>query len=420
MHENEMVITAVQRFGKNISYSFEVSGPWQICFKNGVPYTIEYPVDVSGVPESIAVIPLLCNILPIAWLFDAHIILPECDEDFFYSIPQFKNGYIEMYPSLNFLGEIVPSKLIKNKATGTRSAAFFSGGVDATYTLISHFDEKPILLTLWGADIEYEDEEGWACVSEQIKGTALAYELECDFIKTPFRRILRDSVLTKVVKNTGEEWWHGFQHGIGIISHAAPLSYIHGFINLYIASSFNIHDSHDNTCASYPSIDNNVKFCGCSVFHDGFEFSRQDKIHTICQYADSCKSAIPLHVCWESKGGSNCCHCEKCARTMLAIVAENHNPSDFGFIWNEQVKKDVKDLLLNKEIVLERRYEYIRKKLKRTIQENPDLSEWSWLCDFSYEELNNRILKRIRNMKVYKFPRRVINKIERELKRLLD
>ena len=44
---------------------------------------------------------------------------------------------------------------------------------------------------------------------------------------------------------------------------------------------------------------------------------------------------MKLRVCWESAGGSNCCHCEKCLRTILAIYAEGADPRDFGFDYED-------------------------------------------------------------------------------------
>ena len=40
---------------------------------------------------------------------------------------------------------------------------------------------------------------------------------------------------------------------------------------------------------------------------------------------------IHLHVCWETSSGSNCSCCEKCFRTMLAILLEGGDPNEFGF-----------------------------------------------------------------------------------------
>jgi hypothetical protein len=68
--------------------------------------------------------------------------------------------------------------------------------------------------------------------------------------------------------------------------------------------------------------------------HDGYEFSRQAKIHYITKYVKESKEQLFLRVCWESSGGSNCCRCEKCYRTILAIIAEGGEPRNYGFNFN--------------------------------------------------------------------------------------
>ena len=69
---------------------------------------------------------------------------------------------MDMYPQINFLGKIHADKLENNSySENNGAAAFFSGGVDAFNTLVNHAEEKPVLLTLWGADVKLDDVSGW-------------------------------------------------------------------------------------------------------------------------------------------------------------------------------------------------------------------------------------------------------------------
>lgn len=52
----------------------------------------EYQVDMSDVPLSVAVIPFLANVLPIAWLYGAEIHVTEVDEDFLNSVEDIREG----------------------------------------------------------------------------------------------------------------------------------------------------------------------------------------------------------------------------------------------------------------------------------------------------------------------------------------
>lgn len=342
--KNQIVVNPPVIEENCITYGYDVNGDWQEAFNLDEKFYIEYSCDISCVPKSVAIIPLLAALLPMAWVYDAEIIVDECDEDFFNSIEDFKQGYRDMYPMMDFKGELKADNLVNNsnlKNTGT--AAFFSGGVDAFNTLVNHTQEKPTLLTLWGADVKFEDEEGWEKVRSHLEQTANDFNVDYVTIKSCFRRFLNEGVLTKAVAKSGDGWWHGFQHGIGIISHAAPVMYIYGKSTVYFASSFTAAEKGKVTCASDPTIDNYVKFCGAHVVHDGYEFNRQMKIHNITQFCDKYNKSISLRVCWQSSGGSNCCDCEKCWRTMLGIYAEGFNPRDFGF---EYTDKQLKHLSL--------------------------------------------------------------------------
>lgn len=124
---------------------------------------------LTGVPPSIAVIPLLADVLPVAWIYDAVIEVEACDRDFYESIPRFKQGYIDMYPMLTFGGRLEAARLIDNPRPGDGSLCFFSSGVDSYDTLLRHADEKPTLLTLWGSDVRLRDAEGWQTAKAQMR-----------------------------------------------------------------------------------------------------------------------------------------------------------------------------------------------------------------------------------------------------------
>lgn len=332
---NKVVIEDIKVIANRLECAYTVSGEWKRYFK--IPYTFftEYSRSIDTVPSSVAVIPFLCNILPVVWIFDGEVVLEDIDKDFYDSIEEFKQGFINMYPELSFKGRITPSKVTENiQEDSNKSAVFFSGGVDSFDTLLSHIDEAPILMTLWGADISFEDQAGWNLVNKYIKSIAHDKKLDYISIKTSFRRFMDEAGLSKcVIDKTGNNWWYGYQHGIGVIGHAAPLAYQNKVKTIYIASSFTEEDR--STCASDPSIDNFVRFCKSQVIHDGFEHSRQEKVNRISQYVRRTGTPLQLRVCWESEGGSNCCHCEKCHLTILCLLAGKNDPRNYGFNYRD-------------------------------------------------------------------------------------
>lgn len=326
-----MLVEEVIISGRRISFKYQLSGSWQEYFNAGEEFFIEYSEDISATPKDIAVIPFLCNVLPIAWVADAEIVVEELDADFFNHIAQIKQGYIDMYPRVKFGGQLMVRKLVEHDyEVSEETAAFFSGGADSFDTLIAHAEEHPTLITLLGSDIKLNDAKGWENVSKHALETARHFYCKNLFIATSFRLFLNEGILSQLVfPRANDGWWHGFQHGIGVISHAAPYAYLHKLKRIYIASSFS--EQYKFTCASDPTIDNHVCISKCATVHDGYDRNRQEKVRRICEYSRRMNTPIYLRVCWESSGGENCCACEKCYRTICNILAEGDDPTHFGF-----------------------------------------------------------------------------------------
>ena len=192
-----------------------------------------------------------------------------------------------------------------------------------------------------------------------------------------------------VYSRANDGWWHGFQHGIGLIGHVAPYIYKNNISKVYIAASFTIQEKGKVTCASDPTIDDNVRFCGAKVKHDGYEASRQDKIKYICQYSRENNVEIPLRVCWESTGGSNCCKCEKCYRTLFGILAEKEDPRKYGFNYTDKEFVNIVKDLKNRIFIGNFRWKYIQDEFRV----NYDISEIDKKLRWFYKTDINRIDK---------------------------
>ena len=340
-----ITLNSIDKIQNRISYNFSPSEDLKKYF-TGTEFCIEYEINIESVPNSIAAIPFATVLLPIIWITDSTLVIPELDRDFYFCIPKIKEGYIDMYPEAEFKGIIQVQSIEVNKKAEKgyyQSACFFSGGVDATTSIFRHIDEKPLLISLWGSDVRSDNEDEWKLVYRTLVESAKNYSLDLSCVHTTFRDFDNENVLhSEFYKPLGKGWWYGVKHGIGIIGHAAPLVWIYGIKNLYIASSNCPEDGRKVKCASDPRIDNNVRFCGCKVFHDGFELNRQKKVRYIVEYSRSHPSiCIPLHVCWESHTGGNCCHCEKCYRTMAELWIEGEDPRKYGFDYPDSIFKDM-------------------------------------------------------------------------------
>lgn len=405
-HKNSFQIKAINVSDHRIDYDYEIKGDWTKYFNLNEKLFIEYSIDIANVPESIAIIPLIANILPIVWLCDAEIIVPTLDQSFYESIPNFKKGYQEMYPMLEFKGNIQVSELKANECNNTKGAlALFSGGVDAYNTLVNHVNESPTLVTLWGSDVKLDDSIGWQIVNNHIDSVCAEFDLNSVKVKTNFRKFINESELDALVRESRDGWWHGFHHGLGIISHTAPIAAILAKSIVYIASSFT-KEAKGVTCASDPTIDNHIRFGNTSVVHDGYEFSRQMKIGNITRYANTTGHNIKLHVCWQSSGGENCCKCEKCLRTIIGVYASGDKPIKYGFKYSKfsricQYFNTHRFMIHNNYIRL--RWEPIQKELQKNYsykEVEPSL-RWFYKADlgnFNPNPLSVRIKRRLRRI----------------------
>lgn len=340
---NRIIVTAITVKANCIEVIYCVEGETLLPAFRGLhiegdkqvgSFFVEYSESTKSVPAGIAVIPFVANVLPIVWLWNAELFVDELDENFYESIPEIEHSYIFMYPMLSFQGKVTVSKLVKYHSIEPtqidHTASLFSGGVDAFATLFAHYEERPTLITLWGADVKQTDEEGWSKVWGHTTKIADSLSLPTPiWIKTNFREIVDEGYLGSLVKKSKDGWWHGFQHGIGISAHTAPLAYMHGFATIYMASSFNVR--YKGTCASDPMIESHLRFADSYIRHDRYSYTRNDKIRLIIQRSKELEVKVPFHVCWQSTGGGNCCSCEKCLRTIMGIIAQGGDPHDFGF-----------------------------------------------------------------------------------------
>ena len=349
-------------------------------------FWIEYSEDISSVPPGIAVIPFVCNVLPIIWLTDSVLYLSSIDKTFYDSIKEFKQGYVNMYPMLEFKGSVEPQKIVDNHyGTDGGNAAFFSGGVDAFTTLICHRSEHPTLITLRGADVKLDDTEGWTNVYNHLQDTVKQFNLPTPICVTSnFRTFIDEGRLSQLVVKSNDGWWHGFQHGIGILSQAAPIAYIRRLAIIYIASSNTKEEI--TTCASDPTIDNFIRFGKTLIVHDQYEKNRQKKIETIVDYCKETNQTIDTRVCWISRGGRNCCHCEKCLRTMFAFMAEGESPEKYGFNYKDadivNSQSIVREVLYNTNDVVRGNWKYTINRFNETgaYKDDPRIN-WVYALD---------------------------------------
>ncbi len=364
------------------------SGKVKEAFMGRFYNTYEYQtnIDLTGLPESIAAVPILADLLPVSWVYNTEIRVDTCDRDFYDSIPEFKQGFIDMYPKLKFGGKLTVKSIVENPAKKEGSLCLFSGGVDATNTVLDHMDEKLVLMSVRGADIE--EKEGYKVMLERNKATAELLGLPLVSVEANFRSILNTLVLDTKVLQYGDAWWHGFQHGLALLSVTAPITWQLKILTVYIASSFTEGSKGHITCASDPSIDNYVRFGGTKVIHDGYEMTRLDKLRNISSWCKANDKYLHLRVCIGPRDGNNCCHCEKCWRTILALYAIGEDPTKYGFHY-ESFSELAKEIHQNAYKLMRRfntRYMPIIKAMHETYTEDTISDDLRWLYNIDVPE----------------------------------
>ncbi len=400
-----MVGGTVELYGINIennriSYTYNVKGKVEKYFLTNKDAFAEYSLDVSMVPKSIAVIPFIANILPIIWICDAELVVRELDEQFYNALNEVKKALSEMYQGVQFKGKLTCNNICDNdnNAVDGKVATFYSGGVDSHATLLRNLGKTPELITIWGADVDLLDHLGWNKIKHHIDQVAGEYSIKNGFIKSSFREYISQDRLNEdfqVALNDG--WWHGVQHGLAMIGLTAPYTYCKG-IDLLLVPSTHHEDEANVKCASYPTIDNSIKYHSTSVYHDGFELTRQHKIDLI----SNSKDCTNLRVCWEASGGGNCCTCEKCIRTITGFLVAGVNPIDYGFDrfdfdFNRiEIKLKYKWILSDQDILF---WKNIQESAFKILKEESGVHNVGWIKNVNFDKINNNVIKRLRVLK---------------------
>ena len=399
---NKLVLKKTVVQNKKIIYSFDVEGKWKKFFKNRKKYFIEYEYELSHLPISIANIPFVLNLIPLVWLFDAEFELPSLDKNCYDSLHKIKQGYINMYPKLSFKGHINCNIIEKNHITKSGNVGmFFSGGLDATSTLASHYKEKPLLINIQGSDISLYFNKVLLEVQSYLKKVSHDYGLDITFVKSEFRNVIHEKKITKYMYDiVKDNYWHAFQHGIAIIGHSAPICFLEKLDLIYIGASYTKETL--RPCASDPTIDNFVQMATSRVVHDGFDKDRNAKSENVMQYHKETKHSIQLRVCLDDYRTYNCCRCEKCYRTILNFASKGYDPELAGFYLSNEDYKTMKDEIINKIIIPAScitLWEGIQKEFYKNNYFKNDI-RFSWIYDIDFKTINDKRSKKF--VKIYR------------------
>ena len=394
----QVVIEDVVKNNDRIQIKYYSQGLEKYIDDSVIPF-YSYGVSIKNVPKSIAVIPFICNILPICFVLDFTISVDELDKEFYDCINDYRKAYQKMIPMIEFKGNVKAKKLVDNKlSNNTLTCLMFSGGIDATSSLVMNEKQISDCVTIWGADVKYNNEDGWTKMYGSVNSIIKKFNKRSQIIRTNMREYINENELTKVVANSNDGWWHGFQHGISLLGAVAPLAFIRGYNKIIIASSFT--KEFQPICASDPRTDNCFRFANVTTKHDGFEYDRCKKVENIYKWVNKNDTSLDVHVCWESISGTNCGHCEKCLRSYLNCRAMGYDGTRLGIIPSISMGK-IKRFYKNKLSITENKdyaLKSISNHLRETYHDKRMPSDIKWLANFDLSAQKNnpyRLLKKI-------------------------
>jgi hypothetical protein len=258
--------------------------------------------NLTAVPKSVLGIPLLAQLLPIAWFAGFDITLDDIDNDFYESIIQIR----ELFTSRHNLTDNKSNLIVSNiTATPQRpdlnnALLLYSGGVDSTATFLAHLDDRPDIATILGADISVNDLNLWNHSQIMIQNSSILTGVNRFNITSNLRTFYSHNVFDLLKSRA---WWGEVQHGLGLTGLLAPLAYLNRYKHVIISSSYSTNSN--IIWGSSPDIDNLISFSGTKVIHDSFEKKRIQKIKFITDEVKTNNRSIILKVCLFKQEHSN-------------------------------------------------------------------------------------------------------------------
>ncbi len=312
---------------------------------------VHYDTSISA-DLSILNIPLISNILPLAWLTGKDVHVETLDKNYVQAMNALKHEFNLIFPRGRFKTKIVVDDLVENETKSKETALLFTGGIDSTYSMIDKISLKPRLIMFSGIQhyqLHPSFEKRDRFVTEIYRKFADRQGLDINFVKTNIIGVLNDIRIAhdfhKILRGTS--LWLGLQFPLVLLSLPAPLS-IGRFNKLLISGS--VDPTHNYSLyphSSQPRIDEKFAWADLKVTHHGY-IHRFSKTGLIKEYSKNNK--IEINVCNKPPPNLlNCSACEKCYRTIASLVLEGVDPNQCGFNVNDSTFKLMQQMFIKKK-----------------------------------------------------------------------
>jgi hypothetical protein len=291
--------------------------------------------------KSILHIPALSIVLPVAWITGSDVYIDELDQSFAESMDSLQQEYKKMYPRAPFKTRLIAESLVENKPSPEGVALLFSGGVDSTYSLFSNLHLNPRLVMIFGVwDLPLKNVKILDRIKRVYPDFAEQEGFKLHFIHTNALEVLDidrvEHFFWRFDHGRARGFWNGLGFSLGHIGQVAPLSM--GRFNHIITSGTTQGKKEDSLIqarpyASIPSTDEKIKWANLKVNHHG-GINRHEKIYFLKKYLK--QNRITLRVCGQKEqlfkiNSLNCGRCEKCLRTITALILMDIDPNKYGF-----------------------------------------------------------------------------------------
>src|SRR5690348_11635612 len=221
-----------------------------------------------------------------------------------------REWYRERFPEIREVAVEADSLPASSYAGARENAAFFSGGVDSFYMVVTNGEPSrggglpPIdrLVTVGGFDVPLAAPEELRRLRDRL--ARAAEELGRSFLDVATN--LRETRFR-------EARWGNVAHGCALVAVGLALEPM--FASLSIAGTH--YDGPVKPWGSHPETDALLSTGATRVFHHACGVARREKTERLAQ---SDVALRHLRVCYRSRSAGNCGDCHKCYLTMLTLA----------------------------------------------------------------------------------------------------
>jgi hypothetical protein len=201
---------------------------------------------------------------------------------------------------------------------GGGALSFLTGGVDSTFTLLSN--HRAFALNHPGRIREC------VLVSSLFSGEAASPDLAREFddrVRLSAAGVARQAgVPLLIVRTNLRELEPGFDF-FARESHSSILASVAHLLSrrgtaVHLAASADIR--HLIACGTHPLLDTSFSSSRLEILHDGFGFSRLEKVGALVQWRSGLEHLMVCQAGPVGGGYLNCGECEKCRRTLVALA----------------------------------------------------------------------------------------------------